>query len=57
MRDPIPGTNVAVFILFFLMSTFEAFSRQNWVVAALWLVCGALFLRADLVRPSGRGRR
>jgi hypothetical protein len=57
MRKPILGTNVAVFILFFLISLFEAFSARNWIVAALWLACGALFLRADLPRPRGRNQR
>jgi len=50
MRDQIRGTNVTIFALFFLLSLLEAFSRRNWPVAALWLLFGLLFLRADLPR-------
>jgi hypothetical protein len=55
MRDRVPGTNVAIFALFFLLSMLEAFSQRNWVVAALWLLFGLLFLRADLPR-RGKSR-
>jgi formate-dependent nitrite reductase membrane component NrfD len=54
MRDQIPGTNVTIFVLFFLLSMLEAFSRQNWMVAVLWLMVGLLFLRADLPRRRKR---
>ena len=57
MRRPIPGTNVTIFALFFLLSMLEAFSRQNWVVAALWILFGLLFLRADLPRRRDRPPR
>jgi hypothetical protein len=57
MQKPIAGTNTAVFILFFLLSVLEAFGARNWIVVALWLACGALFLRADLSRSRGRSER
>ena len=57
MRAQLPGTNVAIFALFFLLSTLEAFGSRNWVVAALWLVCGLLFLRADVLNRAGRRPR
>ena len=46
------GTNITVFLLFFGLSLLEALGSRNWVVAALWLVVGFLFLRADLSRRS-----
>lgn len=56
MRNHIPGTNVAVFALFFLLSLLEALGKRNWGLAALWLVFGLMFLRADL-RRGDRHRR
>ena len=52
MRQKFTGTNVTVFLLFFGLSLLEAFGSRNWIVAALWLAVGILFLRADLVRRS-----
>lgn len=52
MRQRYPGTNITVFLLFFGLSMMEAFGSKNWITAALWLVVGILFLRADLVRKS-----
>ena len=56
MRNHIPGTNVAVFALFFLLSLLEALGKRNWGLAALWLAFGLMFLRADLRRGSKHGR-
>lgn len=56
MRNHIPGTNVAVFALFFLLSLLEALGKRNWGLAALWLLFGLMFLRADLRRDGMRGR-
>ena len=52
MRRQFRGTNITVFVLFFGLSLLEAFGSHNWIVAALWLVVGILFLRPDLVRRS-----
>jgi len=52
MAKQFTGTNITVFLLFFGLSLLEAFGSRNWITAALWLVVGILFLRADLVRRS-----
>jgi hypothetical protein len=52
MRQKFQGTNITVFLLFFGLSLLEAFGSRNWIVAALWLVVGILFLHPDLVRRS-----
>ncbi|HEV8497053.1 MAG TPA: hypothetical protein VGQ56_09335 [Gemmatimonadaceae bacterium] len=44
----LPGTNMTIFLLFFSLSLLEAIGKRNWVLAALWLAVGILFLRADL---------
>jgi len=41
-------TNVAVFILFFGIALIEAFQQHNWLEAILFIVLGALSLKADL---------
>lgn len=40
-------TNFAVFILFFGIALIEAFQKQNWLEAALFLALGVLSLWAD----------
>jgi hypothetical protein len=52
MRQKYPGTNITVFLLFFGLSMLEVLGSRNWIVAALWLAVGILFLHADLVRRS-----
>jgi len=42
------GTNSAVFVLFFGVATIEAFQTQNWLMVALWVAIGLVFLFADL---------
>jgi hypothetical protein len=54
MRQAIHGTNLTVFILFFGLAMLDAFSKRNWVLVALWLVFGLVFLRADLPRRGLR---
>jgi hypothetical protein len=51
------GTNVTVFVLFFLLALIEALQSRNWPLVALFGVLGVLSLRADsLVHPK-RNRR
>jgi len=42
------GKNFAVFILFFGIALLEAFQKQNWLEAVLFLALGAVSLWADL---------
>jgi len=44
------GANTAVFLLFFLLSLFEAVTARNWVLAALFLALGVISLRADVLK-------
>jgi hypothetical protein len=41
-------TNLAVFIIFFGVALLEAFQKNNWLEAVLFLALGALFLWADV---------
>jgi len=41
------GPNIVVFILFFGIALVEAFQSQNWLLAALFALLGAIFLLAD----------
>ena len=41
------STNVMVFMLFFGVTTLEAFQTHNWVKAAFWLAIGIMFSVAD----------
>ena len=43
-------TSLAVFIIFFGTALFEAFQKQNWIEAALFVVLGILSLWADSKR-------
>lgn len=40
--------NLAVFVLFFGIALIEAFQKNNWLEAALFLALGALSLWADV---------
>ncbi len=42
------GVNFAVFVLFFGIALIEAFQKQNWLEAALFLALGGMFVWADL---------
>jgi hypothetical protein len=46
MKD-IKLTNIAVFLLFFGIALIEAFRRDNWLQAGLFLALGILSLWAD----------
>lgn len=45
-------TNVAVFILFFGIALIEAFQKQNWFEAILFLALGLLSLYADIKKTD-----
>lgn len=47
MRNP-RFTNLAVFIIFFGIALIEAFQKQNWLEAALFLALGVISLWADV---------
>ncbi len=44
--------NLTVFIIFFGMALFEAFRKQQWIEAALFLALGVLSLWADSKRKT-----
>jgi hypothetical protein len=44
------GANFAVFVLFFGVAIIEAFQKQNWLEAALFLSLGIMSLWADIKR-------
>ncbi len=46
------GTNFAIFILFFGVALIEAFQKQNWLEAALFILLGLLFLWADIKKSE-----
>lgn len=41
------GINFAIFILFFGVALIEAFQKQNWLGAALFMALGGISLWAD----------
>ena len=41
--------NVTIFLLFFGVSTLEAFQTRNWIKAGFWLAIAIVFLLADNV--------
>lgn len=45
-----PGTNVAVFLLFFGVSVLEAIQTRNRLKALFWLAIGVVFLSADTLK-------
>ena len=46
MKDFKIGTNLAVFILFFGIALIEAFQKQNWLEAFLFVLLGIVFIWA-----------
>ena len=44
------GTNVAVFLIFFGIALIQALQEGHWSIVVFWLLVGAFFLRADIVR-------
>ena len=47
MRNLKLGANFTVFLIFFGISLLDAIWSKHWLGAFLWLVFGALFVRAD----------
>lgn len=43
-------TNLAIFIIFFGIALIEAFQKQNWLEAALFLALGIISLWVDVRR-------
>ena len=41
------GLNLAVFILFFGIALIEAFQKNNWLEALLFVLLGIIFIWAD----------
>ena len=46
--------NVVVFLAFFGIALLEATQQAHWPAVIFWLAIGALFLRADNLRPGRR---
>ncbi len=44
--------NLTVFIIFFGTALFEAFRKQNWIEAIIYLALGVLSLWADSKRKT-----
>jgi len=49
-------TSMAIFILFFGISTLEAFRTRNWVNAAFWVAIGIMFLLADNMKDEKKNQ-
>lgn len=47
MKNVRLGANSAIFLLFFGIALIEAFRKNNWLEALLFVALGCLFLRAD----------
>jgi len=47
MKDLKIGANFAVFILFFGIALIEAFQKQNWLEAFLFVLLGIVFIWAE----------
>ena len=47
MKKLLPGTNFAVFALFFGVATIEALQTRSWLKALFWVAISILFLAAD----------
>ena len=45
-------TSMAIFILFFGISTLEAFRTRNWLNAAFWVAIAIMFLVVDNIRDE-----
>jgi hypothetical protein len=50
-----PGAGLGIFIIFFGISTLEAFRTGDWRMIAFWMVMGIIFLLTDL-RKKGHYR-
>jgi hypothetical protein len=46
------GANFAIFVLFFGVALIEAFQRQNWPEAVIFILLGLLFLWADIKKSQ-----
>jgi amino acid transporter len=47
-----PRQNFVIFLLFFGIALIEAFQSKNWLLAFLFILLGAMFLRADNVKKG-----
>jgi len=47
MRNFKIGTNLTIFILFFGIALIEAFQKQNWLEAFLFVLLGIVFVWAS----------
>ena len=54
MRALVLGTNVAVFLVFFGIALVQALEEGHWAIVVFWVLVGAFFLRADIVRDQHR---
>jgi hypothetical protein len=43
-----PGAGFGIFIIFFGISTLEAFRTGDWRMIAFWMVMGFIFLLTDM---------
>ena len=55
MRRPIPGTNMAIFFLFFGIAMLDALRSHAWMRVTFWIGVAAIFLFVDLGRKSTPG--
>jgi hypothetical protein len=46
------GANFAIFVLFFGLALIEAVKKQNWPEAAIFVLLGLMFLRADVKKSQ-----
>jgi hypothetical protein len=53
MKQVTPGTNLAVFFLFFGVAALEAFQTHNLLKACFWVAIGLVFLLADRIKKPG----
>lgn len=51
------SASLTIFLLFFGVSTLEAFQTHNWIKAAFWLAIGIVFLLAGNLRLLAPGLR
>jgi hypothetical protein len=49
-----PGTNTAVFVLFFGIALLDALSSGNFLRSAFWVAVGLFFLGADVLKSRKR---
>jgi hypothetical protein len=48
MKTPWPGSNSAIFVLFFGLAVIEALQSGPWWRLLFWVAVGVVFLLADL---------